>query len=99
MVRDYLKFGPVHRLHVAIVPTVLGRGIRLWDDLRSLETGYAVRSETAESEPSTSRFSASVQAKRQIIDDPKDRQRPKLALRSRSYGELGREGRLGPPMP
>lgn len=28
---------------------LLGRGIRLWDDLRGLENGYSVRSETAES--------------------------------------------------
>ena len=49
MVRDYLKTGLVDRLHVAITPIVLGRGIRLWDDLRGLEAGYTVRSETAES--------------------------------------------------
>jgi hypothetical protein len=28
---------------------LLGRGIRLWDDLRGLEEGYSVTSETAES--------------------------------------------------
>lgn len=49
MVRDYLKAGLVHRLHVAIAPIVLGGGIRLWDDLRGLEDGYTVKSETAES--------------------------------------------------
>jgi dihydrofolate reductase len=49
MARDYLKAGLVDRLHVAIVPILLGRGIRLWDDLRGLETGYAITSETAES--------------------------------------------------
>jgi dihydrofolate reductase len=49
MVRDYLKAGLVDRLHVAIAPILLGRGIRLWDDLRGLETGYTVTSETAES--------------------------------------------------
>ncbi|CAN7557298.1 dihydrofolate reductase family protein [Rhizobium sp. LjRoot98] len=49
MVRDYLKAGLVDRLHVAIVPILLGRGIRLWDDLRGLEGGYTVKSETAES--------------------------------------------------
>jgi len=45
----YLKAGLVDRLHVAIVPILLGRGIRLWDDLRGLETGYSVTSEVAES--------------------------------------------------
>lgn len=48
-VRDFLKAGLVDRLHVAIVPILLGRGIRLWDDLRGLEAGYTVASETAES--------------------------------------------------
>ena len=33
-VRAYLKAGLVDRLHVAIAPILLGRGIRLWDDLR-----------------------------------------------------------------
>lgn len=47
--RDFLKAGLVDRLHVAIVPILLGRGIRLWDDLRGLETGCTVKSETAES--------------------------------------------------
>jgi dihydrofolate reductase len=49
MARDYLKAGLVDRLHVAIAPILLGRGTRLWDDLRGLETGYTVTSETAES--------------------------------------------------
>lgn len=49
MVRDYQKAGIVDRLHVAIVPIVLGRGIRLWDDLRDLEAGYTLRLETAAS--------------------------------------------------
>jgi len=49
MVRDYLKAGLVDRLHVAITPILLGSGIRLWDELRGLEAGYTVTSETAES--------------------------------------------------
>ena len=49
MVRDYLKAGLVDRLHVAITPILLGRGIRLWDDLRGLEADYTVTSATAES--------------------------------------------------
>ncbi|MFT4132970.1 dihydrofolate reductase family protein [Labrys sp. (in: a-proteobacteria)] len=48
-VRDFLKAGLVDRLHVAIVPILLGRGIRLWDDLRGFELGYTAESETAES--------------------------------------------------
>jgi dihydrofolate reductase len=49
VVRDYLRAGLVDRLHVAITPILLGRGICLWDDLRGLEEGYSVSSETAES--------------------------------------------------
>jgi dihydrofolate reductase len=49
VVREYLKAGLVDQLHVAIVPILLGRGIRLWDDLRELESGYAVQAETASS--------------------------------------------------
>ncbi len=49
VVRDFLKAGLVDRLHVAITPILLGRGIRLWDDLRGLEAGYTVKSETASS--------------------------------------------------
>ncbi|MCU1596984.1 MAG: hypothetical protein QOK08_754 [Actinomycetota bacterium] len=46
--RDFLAAGLVDRLHVAIAPIVLGRGRRLWDDLRELER-YDVTSEVAES--------------------------------------------------
>ena len=49
VVRDFLKAGLVDRLHVAIVPILLGRGIRLWDDLRGFENGYSVTSEVASS--------------------------------------------------
>jgi dihydrofolate reductase len=49
VVREFLKAGLVDRLHVAIVPILLGRGVRLWDDLRGLEDGYSVTSEAAPS--------------------------------------------------
>ena len=49
VVREFLMAGLVDRLHVAIVPILLGRGIRLWDDLRGLEDGYGVTSEVAPS--------------------------------------------------
>jgi dihydrofolate reductase len=49
VVREFLKAGLVDRLHVAIVPILLGRGIRLWDGLRELESGYVVTAETAPS--------------------------------------------------
>ena len=49
VVRGFLKAGLVDRLHVAIVPILLGRGVRLWDDLRGFEDGYSVTSEVAPS--------------------------------------------------
>ena len=49
VVRDFLTAGLVDELHVAIAPILLGRGIRLWDDLRGLESHYDVTAETAES--------------------------------------------------
>lgn len=48
-VRAFLKAGLVDRLHVGITPILLGRGIRLWDELRGLEAGYTVSTEAAES--------------------------------------------------
>ncbi|MGA7205990.1 MAG: dihydrofolate reductase family protein [Specibacter sp.] len=49
VVRDFLKAGIIDQLHVGITPILLGRGIRLWDDLRELESGCVVTSEVAES--------------------------------------------------
>jgi dihydrofolate reductase len=49
VVRDFLRAGLVDHLHVSITPIVLGRGARLWDDLRMLESDFTVTSETAES--------------------------------------------------
>ena len=49
VVRDFLKAGLVDQLHVAIAPILLGRGIRLWDDLRGWESGYDVEVAGAES--------------------------------------------------
>jgi len=48
-VRSFLKAGLVDELHVAIVPILLGQGIRLWEDLRGLELPYQASSEVAES--------------------------------------------------
>lgn len=48
-VRAFLAAGLVDDLHVAITPILLGRGIRLWDDLRGLEDGMRVETVAAES--------------------------------------------------
>ena len=47
--RAFLAADLVDRLHVGITPIVLGRGGRLWDDLRRLEEGRTVTTEVAES--------------------------------------------------
>jgi len=48
-VREFLRAGLVDDLHVAISPILLGRGIRLWDDLRGLENDARVTSVVAPS--------------------------------------------------
>ncbi|RZS66267.1 dihydrofolate reductase [Agromyces ramosus] len=47
--REFLRAGLVDELHVGIAPIVLGRGNRVWDDLRGLEHTHAVTTEVAES--------------------------------------------------
>ena len=47
--RQFLAAGLVDQLHVAIAPIVLGRGERLWDDLRGLDLTHEVTTEVAES--------------------------------------------------
>ena len=42
MVRSFLAAGLVDHLHVVQVPILLGRGVRLWDGLESLEQQYDV---------------------------------------------------------
>jgi dihydrofolate reductase len=47
--RAFLGADLVDDLHVAIAPILLGRGTRLWDDLRGLELTHKVTSDVAES--------------------------------------------------
>jgi len=49
VVRQFLRAGLVDRLHLAVAPIVLGRGERIWDDLRGIERDYEITSEVAES--------------------------------------------------
>ncbi|WP_030527322.1 dihydrofolate reductase family protein [Phycicoccus jejuensis] len=42
VVRDFLAAGLVDHAHVVQVPILLGRGVRLWDGLESLEDTYAI---------------------------------------------------------
>lgn len=43
-VRDFLAADLVDHLHVALVPIVLGRGVRLWDGLEGLEARFDIES-------------------------------------------------------
>jgi dihydrofolate reductase len=47
--RAFLRAGLVDDLHVMAAPVVLGRGVRLWDDLRGLEVTHLLRTEVSES--------------------------------------------------
>jgi dihydrofolate reductase len=47
--RDFLRAGLVDHLHVMIIPILLGRGTRLWDDLGGLDLTHKVTTEVAES--------------------------------------------------
>jgi dihydrofolate reductase len=48
-VRQFLAADLIDHLHVVLVPIVLGRGVRLWDGLESLEDRFAVESVTTPS--------------------------------------------------
>lgn len=47
--RDFLRAGLVDDLHLMVAPIFLGRGNRLWDDLRGFELTHKVTTEVAES--------------------------------------------------
>lgn len=47
--REFLRAGLVDELHVAIAPIVLGRGNRVWEDLRGLEHTHTVTTVVSES--------------------------------------------------
>lgn len=48
-VRQFLEADLVDHLHVVLVPILLGRGVRLWDGLESLERRFTVESVTTPS--------------------------------------------------
>jgi dihydrofolate reductase len=47
--RDFLRAGLVDDLHLMVAPIFLGRGNRLWDDLRGFELTHKMTTEVAES--------------------------------------------------
>ncbi|MFD0523431.1 dihydrofolate reductase family protein [Paractinoplanes durhamensis] len=48
-VRQFLAADLIDYLHVVLVPIVLGRGVRLWDGLESLEDRFTIESATSPS--------------------------------------------------
>jgi dihydrofolate reductase len=42
VIRDFLSAGLVDHLHLAVVPIVLGRGVRLWDGQEALEDSFDI---------------------------------------------------------
>ncbi|MDD9371261.1 MAG: dihydrofolate reductase family protein [Acidimicrobiales bacterium] len=48
-IRDFLAAGLVDHMHVAVVPIVLGRGVRLWDGLEGIEKDYVVEATSSPS--------------------------------------------------
>ncbi|WP_127130263.1 dihydrofolate reductase family protein [Georgenia sp. SYP-B2076] len=48
-VREFLAADLIDHMHVALVPIVLGRGVRLWDGLEGLERRFDIESVTSPS--------------------------------------------------
>jgi dihydrofolate reductase len=49
MLRDFLAAGLVDDMHIAVVPIMLGRGVRLWDGLEGLEKAYEIEATSSPS--------------------------------------------------
>jgi dihydrofolate reductase len=48
-IREFLAARLIDHLHVAVVPIVLGRGVRLWDGLEGLEQDYEIEATSSPS--------------------------------------------------
>ncbi|MGH2727334.1 MAG: dihydrofolate reductase family protein [Actinomycetota bacterium] len=49
VIREFLAAGLVDHMHIVVVPILLGRGVRLWDGLESLEKDYVVEAASSPS--------------------------------------------------
>jgi dihydrofolate reductase len=49
VVRDFFSAGLVDHAHIVVVPILLGRGVRLWDDLEALEQSYEIEAASSPS--------------------------------------------------
>jgi dihydrofolate reductase len=48
-IREFLEAGLIDHMHIAVVPILLGRGQRLWDDLEGIERDFDIEATTAPS--------------------------------------------------
>ena len=48
-IREFVSAGLVDRMHIAVVPILLGRGVRLWDGLEGVERDFDIESVTSPS--------------------------------------------------
>jgi len=49
VIRDFVAAGLVDYMHIAVVPILLGRGVRLWDGLEALENAYEIEATSSPS--------------------------------------------------
>lgn len=71
-IREFAAAGLVDHLHVVQVPIVLGRGVRLWDDLAGLEEQFAIEAVSSPSGVTHLTFERTDQAKgRQPLGQPR----------------------------
>jgi dihydrofolate reductase len=49
VIRDFLAARLIDHMHAAVVPILLGRGVRLWDGLEGLESDYEVEATSSPS--------------------------------------------------
>jgi dihydrofolate reductase len=48
-IRSFLAAGLVDRMHIVVVPIMLGRGVRLWDGLEGIEQDFEIESTSSPS--------------------------------------------------
>ncbi len=49
MLRDFLSANLIDHMHIAVVPILLGRGVRLWDGLEGLEKTFQIENTSSPS--------------------------------------------------
>jgi dihydrofolate reductase len=49
VIREFLAAGLIDHAHIVVVPILLGRGVRLWDELEGLEKNYEIEATSSPS--------------------------------------------------